>query len=54
MDSIKPRNIQSFSELMHWSKYLEMRIEYGFKSLEPEPASEPTSEPEPDLEPKTE
>ena len=52
MDSIKPRNIQSYSELMQWSKYLEMRIENGLKSLAPEP--EPTTEPEPSLEPKTE
>lgn len=44
MDSIKPRNIQSYSELMSWSKYLEMRIENGLKSSEPEP--EPTIEPE--------
>ncbi len=52
MDSIKPRNIQSYSELMQWSKYLEMRIENGLKSLEPtsEPSPEPTSEPEPKTE----
>lgn len=27
MDSIKPRNIQSYSELMSWSKYLNRQIE---------------------------
>lgn len=51
MESIKPRNIQSYSELMSWSKYLAMRIENGLKSLEPAP--EPTPEPKPELEPKT-
>ncbi len=54
MDSIKPRNIQSYSELMQWSKYLEMRIENGLKSLEPESTPEPTPEPMPELEPETE
>ena len=48
MDSIKPRNIQSYSELMQWSKYLEMRIEKGLNALEPTP------EPSPEPEPKTE
>lgn len=48
MDSIKPRNIQSYSELMSWSKYLVMRIENGLKSFEPEPV------PAPEPEPKTE
>lgn len=52
MDSIKPRNIQSYTELMQWSKYLEMRIENGLNALEPAP--EPTSEPTPESEPKTE
>lgn len=33
MDSIKPRNVQSYSELMSWSKYLNMRIENGLKSV---------------------
>ena len=52
MDSIKPRNIQSYSELMQWSKYLELRIEKGLNSLEPAPEStpEPTLEPEPKTE----
>lgn len=27
MDSIKPRNIQSYSELMLWSKYLQQQID---------------------------
>lgn len=54
LDSIKPRNIQSYSELMQWSKYLEMRIDNGLKSLEPEPKSEPSPEPSPVLEPKSE
>ncbi len=52
MDSIKPRNVQSFSELMQWSKYLEMRIENGLKSVEPTP--EPTLEPKSESVPKTE
>lgn len=52
MDSIKPRNIQSYSELMSWSKYLEMRIENGLNSLEPAP--EPTSESSPQTESKSE
>lgn len=52
MDSIKPRNIQSYSELMQWSKYLELRIEKGLNALEPSP--EPTPEPSPESEPKTE
>ena len=52
MDSIKPRNIQSYSELMQWSKYLEMRIEKGLNALEPTP--EPTLDPAPEPEPKTE
>ncbi len=54
MDSIKPRNIQSYSELMQWSKYLEMRIENGLKSLEPEPTPDSMPEPEPEPEPKSE
>lgn len=52
MESIKPRNIQSYSELMSWSKYLEMRIENGLNS--PESAPEPSPEPKPEPEPKTE
>lgn len=52
MDSIKPRNIQSYSELMQWSKYLLMRIEKGLPALEPSP--EPTPEPMSEPEPKTE
>lgn len=52
MESIKPRNIQSYSELMSWSKYLEMRIENGLNVLEPAP--EPTPEPTPEPQPKTE
>lgn len=51
MDSIKPRNIQSYSELMQWSKYLEMRIEKGLNALEPTP--EPTPEPSPEPDSKT-
>ena len=51
IDSIKPRNIQSYSELMQWSKYLEMRIENGLNALEP--THEPTPEPSPEPEPKT-
>lgn len=52
MESIKPRNIQSYSELIQWSKYLEMRIENGLNTLEPTP--EPTPESSPESEPKTE
>lgn len=32
MDSIKPRNIQSYSELMMWSKYLNRQIEEKIES----------------------
>lgn len=32
MESIKPRNIQSYSELMSWSKYLNRQIEEKFDS----------------------
>ncbi len=44
MDSIKPRNVQSYSELLSWSKYLNERIENGLKSVEPEPTPQPTPE----------
>ena len=54
MDSIKPRNIQSYSELMQWSKYLVKRIDNGLKTLEPEKVPESSSEPTPDSEPKSE
>lgn len=52
MASIKPRNIQSYSELIQWSKYLEMRIENGLNALDPtpEPSPEPASDPEPKAE----
>ena len=55
MSSIKPRNVQTYSELMQWSKYLEMRIENGLKSLDPtlDPTPDPSPEPS-DPEPKTE
>ncbi len=51
MDSIKPRNVQSYSELMSWSKYLNMRIEKGLNSdveleQKPEPAPAPESKTE--------
>lgn len=52
MDSIKPRNIQSYSELMSWSKYLNMQIDNGLKSVEPTP--DPSSELKPEPESKTE
>lgn len=48
MDSIKPRNIQSYSELMSWSKYLNNQIENSLKSVEPTPEPTPESTPEPD------
>lgn len=35
MASIKPRNIQSYSELMLWSKYLNQQIEKGLLELQP-------------------
>lgn len=56
MDSIKPRNIQSYSELMQWSKYLELRIENGLTALESTSDSKPEPEPDSTLEsePKTE
>ena len=54
MASIKPRNIQSYSELMEWSKYLNAQIENRLSANEPsnetsnalsnEPSNEPTSE----------
>lgn len=53
MDSIKPRNIQSYSELLSWSKYLNQRIENGLKSVVPEPNPESTPEPSPEPTPKT-
>lgn len=52
MDSIKPRNIQSYSELMSWSKYLNTQIENSLKSVEP--ISEPTPDSTPDPDSKTE
>lgn len=54
MDSIKPRNIQSYSELLSWSKYLNQRIENGLKSVVPEPTPESSSDPTPEPTPKTE
>ncbi len=48
MDSIKPRNVQSYSELLSWSKYLNERIETGLKSV----AADPTPEPSPELTPE--
>lgn len=54
MSSIKPRNIQSYSELMEWSKYLNACIENGLNSVSPEPAPEPTPEPTPEPSSKTE
>lgn len=47
MTSIKPRNIQSYSELMEWSKYLNTQIENGLSIIEPsnEPLNEPSNEP---------
>lgn len=35
MDSIKPRNIQSYSELMLWSKYLNTQIQDKIDSVKP-------------------
>lgn len=47
MASIKPRNIQSYSELMEWSKYLNAQIENGLSLNEPsnEPSNVPSNEP---------
>lgn len=47
MASIKPRNIQSYSELMEWSKYLNAQIENGLSVNEPtnEPSNELSNEP---------
>ncbi len=47
MASIKPRNIQSYSELMEWSKYLNTQIENGLAANEPtnEPSNAPSNEP---------
>ena len=54
MDSIKPRNVQSYTELLTWSKYLNERIENGLNSVAPDPTLDPTSEPTPEQTPKTE
>lgn len=54
MDSIKPRNIQSYSELMSWSKYLNARIENALKEVqEGNDASVSTSEPSPQSDSQT-
>lgn len=47
MASIKPRNIQSYSELMEWSKYLNAQIENGLSVNQPvnEPSNEQSHEP---------
>ncbi len=47
MASIKPRNIQSYSELMEWSKYLNAQIENRLSANVPtnEPSNEPSNEP---------
>lgn len=48
MDSIKPRNVQTYSDLMQWSKWLESRIEKGLvNASEPELESAPEPEPAP-------
>lgn len=47
--SIKPRNIQNYSELMQWSKYLNEIIEQGLKTDVSEPAPVPVPEPAPEL-----
>lgn len=52
--SIKPRNIQSYSELIDWSKYLNERIEQGLKSDAPDPTPESNLEPVSEPTPKTE
>ena len=52
MDSIKPRNVQSYSELLSWSKYLNERIENGLNSVAPEPSPEPPHEPAPEPTPE--
>ena len=54
MESIKPRNVQSYSELLSWSKYLNERIENGLKSVTPEPTPNSTPEPTPEPTPKAE
>lgn len=35
LESIKPRNVQSYSELMLWSKYLNRQIEEKLDSVKP-------------------
>ncbi len=47
MASIKPRNIQSYSELLDWSKYLNAQIENGLLANESinEPSNAPSNEP---------
>lgn len=41
LESIKPRNIQTYSDLMQWSQWLQMRIDQG---LAPEDTDEDNSE----------
>lgn len=43
MDSIKPRNIQSYSELMMWSKYLQRQINNAVEVKETSETSEEVS-----------
>lgn len=52
MESIKPRNVQSYSELLSWSNYLNERIEQGLNSVVSEPTPEPTPEPSPEPTPE--
>ncbi len=52
MDSIKPRNVQSYSELLSWSKYLNSRIESGLKSVVPGSTPEPTPDYTPESTPE--
>lgn len=54
ISAIKPRNIQSYSELLTWSKYLNETIENGIKSVVPESTPDPTPESIPDPTAKTE
>lgn len=53
MDTIKSRHIQTYSELMSWSKYFMYSIEDKLADSASEPASEPASESASESSPKS-
>lgn len=54
MESIKPRNVQSYSELMMWSKYLNRQIEEKLDSAKPTAELDNTTPPVVDNAPSSE